>query len=444
MTSLKKSGAITFATQGAIFAIGFATSIILARVLGPANRGIYALLMLIPSVMVLTGGMGLEVANVYYSANRKYKLDDIISNSLFATVAISSIIIILWWAISDTRIVKGFIEKNNIAASHLWALILFAIPLMFFYGFYNKILLGREQIIKFNLTNAFQSILQLASIIILLVVLGQGIYGAVLSFIIAVAGSSLLVGFFIFRLGKIKFSINPGLVKDSIRYGGKAYLGNMLQFLNYRLDMFLVAYFMDVRAVGYYVISVVIVEKLWMIPNSLATVLFPRISAIDSKEANHVTCKTSRHTLIVVFALSLLLLVLARPLIRLLFGHAFLPSVEPLIFLLPGVVALSYAKILTSDLAGRGRPEFGTLAAFVSLTINIPLNLFLIPIWGIAGAAFASSVAYALASLIVTIAFIKITGVSWRNTLFMTSDDFKGALKQVCHLWPRTWKHSAD
>ena len=95
MISFKKSSAITFATQGVRFAIGFAISIILARVLGPADRGTFALLMLIPSVMVMVGGIGLEVANVYYSANRKYKLDDIISNSLFATIALCSIIILI-------------------------------------------------------------------------------------------------------------------------------------------------------------------------------------------------------------------------------------------------------------------------------------------------------------------------------------------------------------
>ena len=343
---------------------------------------------------------------------------------------------------SDARIVKEFLDKNNIAASYLWALILFAMPLMFFNGFFSKILLGREQIIRFNLTNTFQSILQLTSIFIILVVLGQGIYGAVLSYIIAVAGSALLVGFFIFRLGRIRFSVKLGLLKDSIRYGGKAYLGNMVQFLNYRLDMFLVAYFLDVSAVGYYAIAVGIAERLWMIPNSLATVLFPRVAAIGGNSANHLTCKTSRHTLILVFALSLPLIALAKPVILLLFGPAFLPSVKPLVFLLPGVIALSFAKILTSDLAGRGRPEFGALAAFVSLAVNIPLNLFLIPRWGISGAAFASTIAYALASLIVTIAFAKISGSLWRDILFMKADDVKEVLKQVYHLRLKARGHS--
>jgi len=40
------------------------------------------------------------------------------------------------------------------------------------------------------------------------------------------------------------------------------------------------------------------------------------------------------------------------------FGSAFLPSVEPLTILLPGIVALSVSKVLSSDPAGKGRPEF--------------------------------------------------------------------------------------
>lgn len=132
------------------------------------------------------------------------------------------------------------------------------------------------------------------------------------------------------------------MLKESLRYGGKGYVGNIAQFLNYRLNIFLVAYFLDVAAVGFYVLAVGMAERLWMIPGSIGTVLFPRVAAIDKTQANQLTPKVSRHTLFIVFMLSIVLLALARPLIQLLFGTAFLPSVEPLMVLLPGIVALSF------------------------------------------------------------------------------------------------------
>ena len=187
----------------------------------------------------------------------------------------------------------------------------------------------------------------------------------------------------------------------------------------------MVAYFLNVTAVGHYTIAVGMAERLWMIPGSIGTVLFPRVSAIGDTQANQLTSKVSRHTLFIVFILSIILLVLAKPLILILFGISFLPSVKPLIILLPGIVALSFAKVLTSDLAGRGRPQFGTYASIVSLSVNIPLNLYFIPKWGISGAAFASSIAYILAAFIIVAAFIKVSKKSWFDILLINKQDFQ-------------------
>lgn len=69
---------------------------------------------------------------------------------------------------------------------------------------------------------------------------------------------------------------------------------------------------------------------------------------------------------------------------------------------------MTKTKILIADMVGRGKPQIGTYAALISLAVNIPLNLWLIPRWGISGAAFASSIAYIVATLVVITAFCKI------------------------------------
>lgn len=424
MTGLKKGGLITFLTQVSVFVFGFAASIILARVLGPEGRGIYTLIILIPAVLGMLGTLGIGIANIYFSANRKYRLGEIVSNSLVSSIGLGLIIILVYGVVSTTNAFHGFLSANSIRPFYLW-LAVFTVPIALLYNFFHKILLGREEIVKFNSVNIFQSILRLGLIVIFLIVLAQGVFGAVLAYVINILCVALLVTFFVKKLGRINLSINFGLLKKSVRYGGKGYLGNVAQFLNYRLDMFLVAYFLDVAAVGYYAIAVGLAEKLWMVPDSIAMVLFPRVSAIDKTQANKLTPKVSRHTLFIVFILSIALLVLAKPLIQIVFGTAFLPSAGSLMILLPGIVALSFAKVLTSDLAGRDRPEFGTLAAFVSLAVNIPLNLFLIPRWGIAGAAFASTVAYSLAAVVVIIAFGRLSKTSLSDIILIKRSDFK-------------------
>jgi len=59
------------------------------------------------------------------------------------------------------------------------------------------------------------------------------------------------------------------------------------------------------------------------------------------------------------------------------------------------------------------------------IILNIPLNLWLIPKWGIAGAAFASTVAYIIATIVVIIAFTKISKKSWTDILLIKKQDFQ-------------------
>ena len=424
MNSISKNSAITFSFQILIFALGLITSIILARTLGPTGKGIYALIILIPAVMSKLGSLGIEAANVYFIGSKQYDPKDVVSNSLLSSILLSLFLILLFLGISYLSAFKTYLNSNQINIFYLWLVVL-TIPFSLFSGFLRSIFLGKEEIITFNKINIFQTTIQLVLIIIFLTILKQGVSGAVNVYILTILFVFVFIIFLIKKITKIKLSFNRKLFKDSVGYGVKAYFGNLAQFLNYRLDIFLVALFLTPAAVGYYSIAVGIAEKLWMLPGAIATVLFPRISSLQDKDANNLTPRVARHTFFIIFVLSLILAILTKPIIKILFGIAFLPSVAPLLILLPGIVALGGTKTLTADLAGRGKPQFGAYAAFVSLAVNIPLNLWLIPKWGIAGAAFASTVAYIVATIVVFIAFVKISQKSWSEILIIKKTDFQ-------------------
>ena len=424
MSSITKNSTITFSSQILIFALGFVASIILARVLGPGGKGIYALIVLVPALMLKLGSLGIEAANVYFTGSKQYGIKDIVSNSLFCSILLSSILISLFFGVFHLEIFQNFLDSNQINPFYLWLVVL-TVPFSLLSGFLISIFLGKEKIIIYNKINIFQAISQLIAITVFVVILKQGVLGAVISYVLGIIGLALVVILFITKFTKITFSFNRKLLKDSTKYGLKAYFGNLTQFLNYRLDMLLVAAFLTPSSVGFYSIAVGIAERLWMLPGAIATVLFPRISSLKDTEANNLTPRIARHTFLIIFIFSLILALIAKPLIKILFGSVFLPSVMPLIILLPGIIALGGCKILTADLAGRGKPQFGTYAAFASLVVNIPLNLWLIPKWGISGAAFASSTAYITATLMVMVAFVKISNTSWVTILLFNRYDFQ-------------------
>jgi len=424
MNSFSKNSLITFFTQVVVFIFGFIASIILARVLGPDDRGIYAILILIPGVLAMIGNLGIGTANIYFGANRKYKLENILSNSLVCAVGFSVLLSLIFLIISTTTFFQNYLNSNNINPFHLW-LAMAVFPLLLLYNFLRSVLLSREKIIRYNIPDFLQSISFLILIVLLLIVLKEGVFGAILSYIFSFLVATILVIIWISAFAKIRFSFNFNLFKDSIFFGGKAYLGNIAQFLNYRLGMFLAGYFLNTAAVGYYAVSVGIVERLWLVPGAMALVLFPRVSAIGDKKANILTPQVVRHTLFIVFLLSLVLIFFAKPFIQILYGTSYLPSIVPLLVLLPGIIALSISKILVGDLVGRGKPEIGMVASFVSLIANILLIILLAPKWGLAGIAFASTIAYFLTAVMIIIQFSKFSKISLRELLIIKKRDFQ-------------------
>lgn len=425
--SLSKGSIITFFTSSVSFVSGTIASIILARALGPEGRGIATLILMIPPILMMFSTLGTEVSNVYFTGNKKYSLKDIASNSLCLSLLLGFLFIVIFFGVYKTSQFQDFLKANKIIPLYLWLAIL-SLPFNLLFTLFRNILLGREAIKKFNGMGLFQVILNLVLTLIFIVILKLDVLGVVICFVVLSLGSAILSFILIKKITDIKLDLNLSLLKDSLRYGGKAYFGNLAQFLNYRLDIFIVAYFLSPIAVGLYGVAVGLAERLWMIPGSIGVVLFPRISSVNNRQANSLTAQASRHTFFIVSLIALLLFLFAKPLINLLFGAAYLPSVTPFIILLPGVVSLSVSKILTSDLAGRGRPEFGTLAAFISLPITVILDIILIPKWGISGAAFASTVAYTLATIVVLIAFLKISGNSLLNTLVIKKEEMNNHL----------------
>jgi len=57
---------ITAGAQAISLIVGLGTSVILARVLGPEGKGSYTLAMLLPSLIVTFGNLGIGPATVYY------------------------------------------------------------------------------------------------------------------------------------------------------------------------------------------------------------------------------------------------------------------------------------------------------------------------------------------------------------------------------------------
>jgi len=413
---------VTFTSGVLNLVVGIGASVILARVLGPEGRGIYALAALLPSLIVTFGNLGIGPATVYYVARGEFRREEILGTNVLLSVGIGGI-----GVLAGLIVVLFFREKvfPDVAPGYL-LLALVLVPVEVFFSYVRYVLLGAQRIKEFNYVQIAQSVLFLGFVALALLGLKAGVTGAILAGLF----TWLIVDALVFHLarrvaGGVDFKPNISYMKRATTYGIQAHLANILGFLNYRVDMFLVNGFLGPAAVGLYAVGVGLVEKLWMVSHAASTVLFPRVAAEKEEDRRKEFTPLVARTVLWTTALgALLLALLSRWIVLLLYSEAFLPAVGALQSLLVGIVALSAWRVLANDIAGRGFPGLNIYTGLAAVATNIVLNLLWIPRYGIVGAAWASTVSYTVSFLGGLFFYCRLSGNSWTKVVFPQSGDW--------------------
>jgi len=220
---------------------------------------------------------------------------------------------------------------------------------------------------------------------------------------------------------------------EQIRYGAQGQIANLAQLFNYRLDLFLVAAFVSRAGVGQYTVAVGLAESVWWLSSSVALVLMPRLTEMESEQAAEMTPLASRNTLLASVLAAVALVIVSPVAISVLFGAEFSPAQWPLVLLMPGIIAASATRVLGSYLFSQGRIIYNTYATFIALGLTIALDFALIPALEVEGAAIASSIAY-VASLLATLYWYRrVSGGSISEALVFRPSD----LRYYADAWDR-------
>jgi O-antigen/teichoic acid export membrane protein len=263
--------------------------------------------------------------------------------------------------------------------------------------FFSAILQGLQRIGTVNLINLFQRTIMLSLTILLVIVWKLSLPGALVAALASWTLSLIVSGIALHRHGGVFApSWSYPVLRTTLSFGLRGHIGNVLQFFNYRLDLFIVNFFLGPAGVGIYTVTVRLAELLWYLPNAVGFVIFPKAAASKPEEMNLFTPRVFGVTLGLTALGALGLAIVGRPVINYVFSSAFIDAYPPLLMLLPGVVFLGGSKVLTNEIAGRGYPHYNSLNAALALVVTVVLDLVLIPRYGVLGAALASSTAYAM------------------------------------------------
>lgn len=441
-TSLPLRGTVinilmTFSRQFLAGLMQLGLLMVITRVLGPEGAGSYAVALLLPTMMSQLLNLGLASANIYFVASRQFPLERVwaASRDLMAMVVLFGITMgsALILMASDT-LFPGVPQPVL-----LMALVIFPFSLMM------SIVAGMFQALQdfrsFNLAVIAQPALALTGAFALWA--GGAVNLVALLGVVSLSHAvalGLALSILRHRLSLFRdFGGHIPYLRKALVYGVKAHLGNILTFLNYRLDLFLVNLLAGPAAAGLYIVAVRLVEQLWIVSQAVSTVIFPRLAAMAGDEAarRRFTPLVARIVLWITLFGAGLLAAIARPLIEVLFGAEFADASLAVMILLPGVVLAASARVLANDLAARGRVGINLGLAAFALVINTTANLMLIPPFGIAGAAAATSLAYTVIFLVRLVLQRFIAKTLWWTILIPTPGDVQ-MLKQILKRRPAT------
>jgi O-antigen/teichoic acid export membrane protein len=387
--------------------VALATSIIVARAAGPEGKGALDLTLATALLLSTLFGLSLNSGITYVVARRAAMPRRLLVRLLGFVVAQGIGTAALLTAISQTSLSEALLAHN--VGADLIVPISVLVMLLSLTGYFRAVLVGWQRFISANWRDLAGRLTTLAIIVaVVLLASSAGRATSALELVWASVAGAATVALILL------VAIVPGLrrepvatanargsgVVEAIRFALPAYSGNLAQFLNYRLDLFLVGLFLGIRGVGLYALAVSLCQLLWILSNSAAAVLFPRVSSVI--EQPEVVAAESAQICRVVFGLTVVggagMAIVATVLLPLVYGQAFQPSVEPLLWLLPGIVAFSVTNVLASFMAGVGRPGLNAAVSILGVAVTVPLDLVLIPRLGITGAALASTISYSIST----------------------------------------------
>lgn len=423
MQSFLKDFLNTGFSKGGAIILSLLQGVVIARWLGPELNGIMAALLVYPSLFISIGSLGISQSTTFFTAKKTYT-DEQIATAVIQMWILSSLLSL----IACYYLIANFSDSGDNFL--LVTLAIVPIPFNLFNIYTSGVFLGKNQIANFNQVNWVPPLIVFIATVILVIIYELSLLGAMIALI---SGPAIMTGIMMLQnkfFECFSLKLEWQVIKSMLSLGIIYAIALLAINLNYKIDIILIDNLSSSYETGIYSKGSALVQNLWQIPMLLSTIIFARsATAKDQYNFSLKVCRLLRLSFIPIIIAGILLCIFADMIITLLYGPAFRESSQVLIFLMPGVILLVIFKVLNMDLAGMGKPWISLFAMVPALIINIVLNVLWIPTYGANGAAFASTVSYAVAAFAFLWIYSKKVGIPVNQILTYNRRDFESITK---------------
>ncbi len=400
-------------------AIGFVAAILLARLLGPANRGLLGVMISVSTIALAILAIGQPLAVTYYASRKDADQRAILGNTLLHALLLAIVLIPLTAVL--TKQAASLFGHDRGGSD--WVLAAALVPITFLSWTVGNQLLGMLRFGLSNLLGLVSQVIYALAVIILLGPLGLGLTGALIATAIGSAATVVLCAPPI--LGRRLPRSDSALMRKMLHYGSRVQVGVIFQLVNYRFDVVVMQFYRPLKQVGYYVVAQTIAELVITLATAFQSSVLPLVSHFEGDDRQAaVTTNAVRHYAILAGVGVLANSVFGTAVILFAFGPAFRPAVIPMLVLLPGIWFLGMGIVIGSDLGGRGRPGLSSALAGMAAIVTVILDFTLIPPLGVMGGALASVMAYGTFGVASMITLSRVSGIGTRELVVPRRSDF--------------------
>lgn len=388
---------------GRIFSLGisFFTTVYVIRHLGPENYGLLTFSISFVGLFSFIAGLGIDQILYRELSKDISKKDELLGTSLFLKLIASIVSIILIYI--STYLIKSDPVTRLLILINSFTLFFGSFNIIFF--FFQAKVQAKYQAVSLISVTIILSLLK-----IFVIFFNKGIiYFAFVFFLENILYA--IIGILIYtRLGNtlLKWSIKKEIIISLIKDSWPLMVSSAFILVYSRIDQVMLKFLTNDFNVGVYDAAIRISEIWYFIPSLIIGSVFPAI--INSRMVHVGLFKERMKKLYSLMfymsiAVALPISLFSDTIMRVIYGNSFIQGSGVLsIYIWAGIpVFLSIA--MNTYLLAENKTRISFTSSFIGMVLNIILNIWLIPNYGIYGAAIATVISYT--SIPISILFFK-------------------------------------
>ena len=374
----------------------------LGRYLGPELYGAFGVIMVLLTTCRVLVESGTVRAVSKYTAKRK-ELAFAVKNQAMKIQMILALIVFFFLFTLAPSIAK--LLEDSALTSYI-RFIAFFIPVSALYAVYFGLLNGMR---AFGKQAAVSVVYHLIKVLVVfaLVFLGFKVWGAMSGYLMAGIVSLIMARHYWMSKARDDTRIADNFeMSKIIKFAAPVILFSLAFNLVISLDLLFVKAILTERVqAGFYTAAAALSKIPYFMFLALGETLFPSIAKSTSSKGNEELTRkyinqSLRYTLIFLIPCSFIISATSQNLIFLVYTEAYLAAVAPLSILIFGLTFLCLFIILTTIITASGKPKVSLFMVLILLFVNVLLNMTLVSIYGLAGAAVATTITGLLGVLI--------------------------------------------